>query len=560
VATAVADRRNGWAVLLRLVNGQRRTLLPGVLGGLVWQSAGILVPVAIGWVIEGGVVAGDASVIWVGALIVMSVGLVEAVGAAVRHRSACTADERGKERMRDAMVADLLADEPGQAADLAPGELVGRVTGDIEELGGFLDTVSHTVAYLVAVPTVVVVLALIDPPLAIVVGTMIPLLTIVMWRYSMAWERRSAAVREAYDRTATSSAELVECFRGAAGLGVLDGLAARCAERSDQLRQRSVARARLWLIFEPVVEGISLMAVTVVVGVGGLRVIDGDLGVGGLVTAVGLAMLLTWPVRTLGERVVTVQTALASARRVARLLDERSSAASGLETRGCHAPAGARTPIDVELRAVTVDGPSGRRLPPTTLCLEPGDFVALSGPVGSGKSTLLEVLAGRLAPTTGLVLLGGVPAERWTGPAGHRRVIRVDAAPFLFADTLADNLRMAAPTASDDELWWALGLVDALGMVASLPAGLETMLGERGVDLSGGQRQRIGLARAILARPDVLLLDAATSALEPGRELQVLRALRDAWADRIVVVVSTNPGIDEIIDARLELTTLEVGA
>jgi putative ABC transport system ATP-binding protein len=338
-------RRAGWRVLGRLLRSQWRVLRPGVVGGVLWQAAGIVVPVVIGRIVDDGITGGDRSVVWLGAAAVVAAGAVEAIGAAFRHRAACTADELGKVAMRDALVAAVVADERGPAADLSPGEVLGRATGDVEELGSFLDSVSHTVAHLVAVPAAVVVLALIDWPLALSVGVLVPLLALAMWRYSVAWAVRSAEVRSAFDATAAASEELVEGFRVSAGLGVGDVMAARCAVRSDVLRVASVRRARLWMAFEPVVEGLSLVAVTVVVGLGGLRVIDGHLTAGELVTSVGLALFLTWPVRTLGERIVTVQTALASAERMASLLGAAAeTAAAGAETRsGVDMPAGART-------------------------------------------------------------------------------------------------------------------------------------------------------------------------------------------------------------------------
>jgi ABC-type multidrug transport system fused ATPase/permease subunit len=517
----------------------------------VWQAAGIIVPVIIGWIIDDGITAGDRRVVWTGVAVIVGAGALEAIGAAFRHRAACTADELGKVTMRDALVAAAVADERGPAAELSPGELLGRATGDVEELGSFLDAVSHTVAHLVAVPAVVVVLAFIDWPLALVVGVLVPALAVTMWRYSASWEVRSAEVRRAFDATSAASEELVEGFRVTAGLGVSDVMADRCAGRSEVLRAASVRRARLWMLFEPVVEGLSLVAVTVVVWLGGLRVIDGQLSTGALVTAVGLALFLTWPVRTLGERIVTVQMALASAARLAELL---SSGAPTLDDdREALPPAGAARPVGVELVDVVVARDGSLVIDRATVRLTPGSFAVLTGEVGAGKSTLLAALSGEISLGSGVVRLGGVDVGEWSGAARRRAVIRVGPAPFLFAGSIADNVRFGAPYASDGDVQRTLVTADAIEFVDALPDGVDTVLGERGITLSGGQRQRLGLARALAAEPDVLLLDGAVSAVDPARELRILAALADEYRDRLVVVVTTHPDAGRLATVHLDL-------
>jgi ABC-type multidrug transport system fused ATPase/permease subunit len=362
---------------------------------------------------------------------------------------------------------------------------------------------------------------------------------------------RSAEVRRAFDATSAASEELVEGFRITACLGVSDVMADRCAGRSEVLRAASVRRARLWLLFEPVVEGLSLVAVTVVVWLGGLRVIDGQLSTGSLVTAVGLALFLTWPVRTLGERIVTVQMALASAARLAELL---SSGAPALDDdREALPPAGAARPVGVELVDVVVARHGSLVIDRATVHLTPGSFVVLTGEVGAGKSTLLAALSGEIELGSGTVRLGGVDVGEWSGAARRRAVIRVGPAPFLFAGSIADNVRFGAPAASDDAVRRALLTADALEFVDALPDGVDTVLGERGITLSGGQRQRLGLARALAAEPDVLLLDGAVSAVDPARELRILAAITEAYRDRLVVVVTTHPDAGRLATVHLDL-------
>ncbi|MFN3216871.1 MAG: ABC transporter ATP-binding protein [Acidimicrobiales bacterium] len=538
-------QRSPGRVLVGLMADQRRVLTQGIAGGLVWQAAGIGVPVLLGWIIDSGIRAEDSRVVWWGATAIVAIAVVEAVGTAIRHRSACTADERGKVALRDALVAAVVADDRGPTAELSPGELLGRSTGDVDELGGFLDSVSHTVSYALSVPAVVVILAFVDWPLAVVIALMIPALVAIMWRYSVVWQERSIAVREAFDAATGAGEELIEGFRVTAGLGIGQEMADRYTSRSAVLRDASIRRGRLWLAFEPFVEGLSMVAVTVVMWLGGLRVIDGHLEVGQLVTAMGLALFLTWPVRTLGERIVTIQTALASAARLIDLLDHPVDDA---DDAAAPAPAGVTFPLGVSLRDLMVERAGSIVLRVPDLDLPAQAMVQISGPTGSGKSTLLDVVAGELDATVGSVHLGGVAVSDWAPTARRRAVLVAGPAPFLFAGTIADNVRFGAPDASDAEVRAALAVADALEFVDALPEGIETVLGERGITLSGGQRQRIGLARALAAEPAVLALDGAVSAVDPDRERAILDAIRRRRADRLTLVVSTNPTIDDLID------------
>jgi ATP-binding cassette, subfamily B, bacterial len=164
-----------------------------------------------------------------------------------------------------------------------------------------------------------------------------------------------------------------------------------------------------------------------------------------------------------------------------------------------------------------------------------GRIVAVVGPTGSGKTTLVEIVGGLLAPTEGRVAVGD----------GGRAVVFQE--PFLFAGTIRHNLELGTPR-TDEELWHALRLARAEGFVHDTPQGIDTVVGERGVSLSGGQRQRIALARALVRRPALLLLDDTTSALDPGTEAAVLGNLRGALAGTTVLMVASRPSTIALAD------------
>jgi ABC-type bacteriocin/lantibiotic exporter with double-glycine peptidase domain len=178
--------------------------------------------------------------------------------------------------------------------------------------------------------------------------------------------------------------------------------------------------------------------------------------------------------------------------------------------------------------------------------------LVLDGPTGAGKSTLLSTLAGLRSPRAGTVRLGAIDLVEWPDEHLRRCVLLCGPVPFVFTGSVDDNVRFAVPEASPDAVQAALDAA-ACGFVADVPGGLAATIGERGVTLSGGQRQRIALARAVLARPDVLILDGATSALDVDTEAAALSGIRAALPFASILLVTTNEAIRAGADRVLHL-------
>ena len=187
-------------------------------------------------------------------------------------------------------------------------------------------------------------------------------------------------------------------------------------------------------------------------------------------------------------------------------------------------------------------------------------MTAIAGPSGAGKSTLADVLLGLLAPGEGKVCVDGVPL---TGPNLHRwrrSVACVPQEPYLFHDTIRANLRWAEPRATEAEMWQALRLAAADGFVAALPDGLDTVTGDRGGRLSGGERQRIALARALMRRPALLVLDEVTGQLDAENERRILEALESLRGHTTVVAIAHRPALLEAADGIVRLESGQVAA
>lgn len=549
-----ADRRAAWRLLFGLIRDHRHLVIPGIAAGVAWQLGVLALPVILGWTVRHGVIDGDASAVWTGAAGIVVVGVVEAVMGALRHRSALSMYALSGATVRRRLLERALADDP-RAREWSAGELIGRATADTGTIADFMDAICHTVAHLVAVPVAIAGLFLIDPALGAGAVTVTPVIGLVMWRYSLRWEQRVADQQAAAEAMAASAEEVVEGFKVVAGLGAQQAMVERYGRRSEELRRRATHTARLWMAFEPLLDVLALLNVLVVLGVGGTRVVDGELRVDQLVVALGFALFLSDPVRTLGERVVTVQTALGSARRVVEVLGEVDTSVASRSD----AP-----PVAASLvaRDVVVRGRGDGVATPVSLDVAPSTLTLLDGAVGSGKSTLLAVMAGLLVPDGGEVRLDGRSLGELAPSHVRARVLLCGPAPFLFSGTLRENVTFGRPDADagDADLRAAVEAVEMAEFVERLPDGLDTVIGERGVSLSGGQRQRVGLARAVLWRPGVLLLDGATSALDPEREVRVLRGIRQALPSCGLLVVATNPLLDAQVDHRIELAARSGGA
>jgi ATP-binding cassette subfamily B protein len=266
----------------------------------------------------------------------------------------------------------------------------------------------------------------------------------------------------------------------------------------------------------------SLANVALIV-VGALRVRSGAMSLGEVTSFVFLFTLLVWPLRMIGYVLGDVPRSVAGYDRLQTVL--RTPVAPDPE-RTLRAP---RRGLAVDLRGVSVAyEPDRLVLDRVDLAVPEGHTVAVVGPTGSGKTTLLHLVAGLLAPQRGTV---GVTS-------GERCLVFQES--FLFADSVRENVTLGVPV-DDAELWRALEVAQAAGFVAELPAGVDTEVGERGVSLSGGQRQRVALARALVRRPRLLLLDDATSALDPTTEGRILTALGASLEGVTTLVVATRP-------------------
>jgi ABC-type multidrug transport system fused ATPase/permease subunit len=307
----------------------------------------------------------------------------------------------------------------------------------------------------------------------------------------------------------------------------------RFAVKAQQLREVNIRAGRIRAVFDPLLEALPNLGVLLVLAVGVVRVESGLTDAGNVVTIAYLLTIVSFPIRSLGWLVGEFPRSVVGFGRVQAVLDATGEMAYGdrrLE------PVGSGARLDVrDLASRYADGPE--LLSDLSFTVEPGRTVALVGATASGKSTLTSLLLRLVDPVEGAVLVDGRDLRDLAPGALAEQAALVPQQAFLFDDDVRGNVTLDADVA-DDEVWAALRTAQADGFVAALPQGLDTRLGERGTTLSGGQRQRLSLARALVRRPRLLVMDDATSAVDPEVEARILAALRTGADDATVVVVA----------------------
>ena len=538
-------RRAAWRFVRAIVKSELGGVLGAVTAGLLWQTGAIAAPLIVKFAIDHGVVTGDRRTLVIWLLVLFGVGLLEVVAGGARHIFAIRNRSATDARVRDAIFAHALRLDPAYHDRVGPGELMSRASSDSEHVARMMDAIGHTIGYALTVVAVAVVMLVLDARLALVVLIPLPFVSLAAWLYSRRYDARTRRLQEAWADTATLVEETVSGIRVVKGLGAGGPLSARFRARSDTIVGRALDVARLDAVFNPVLEALPLLGIAAVLWLGGRSVISGDLSLGSFVAFNAYVAMLVWPLRVLGQRVSTLQKALAASARITEVLETEP------RLREPRHPVELEQPVrgDIRLEGVLF-GHAGERpvLDDLDLHIAPGQSVALVGATGSGKSTVAGLLARLYDPDDGRILLDGCDVRELRLRDVRRAVALVFEDTFLFTDTVRENIRLGRPDADDDAVVRAATLAGAAEFVADLPDGYETILGERGLTLSGGQRQRIAIARAILADPAVLVLDDATSAVDATKEHEIRAALAEVMQARTTLVIAHRPATIALAD------------
>ena len=467
------------------------------------------------------------------------------------ERMAVRASATAKSDLRQALVERIARLGPAGIVRERPGSLVVLATSGIDALDGYFARYLPQLFLAVIVPvTVIVVVVGADWISAVLIAVTVPLIPVFMMLVGASTKVRMARQARLLQRLAGHFLDVVAGLPTLKVFGRARAQVAAVRDVTDRYRTATMATLKVAFLSSLILELLATFSVALVAVAVGLRLLGGHLGLATALFVLILAPEAYLPLRLLGTNYHASAEGMKAAGEVFAVL-ERPLPARGT-SRHVPDPSGSRLRIDrLEVR---YPGRARPALPEATLTVDPGEVVAIAGPSGCGKSTLLAVLLGLVIPSSGSVTVGGTDLAELDPDAWRARLAWVPQRPHLFARSIAENVRLGRPGATDDEVRAALGHAGLDRVVCRLPGGIETRLGDDGAGLSAGERQRVALARAFLRDAPLLLLDEPTSNLDGRTEEEVLTAVRRLMAGRTVVIVAHRPSLMALADRVVQMT------
>ncbi len=539
--------RDGARLIVRFVRTHPLSYFLGAGGAAMYASAIIASSLVVGWITDNLIIpvldGGEApDTLLLSVLLLVGVAMFKAVGIVIRRTAAGWLQFSTRNDIRNSLVDHQLSLSLSWFDKQHIGDLLAVADSDTQQGTGVLSPLPFATGVSILLVGAMVMIAVIDPWLAL--GAAVGLAVVIYidikgsWVTYGQWEfvqaargKVSSIAHESFDGALTIKSlgreqEVADVFGGA----------------SNRLRDRLIEVLSTWTRYQVVIRALPQALILVLLVIGTYRVGSGDLTPGNVVTVVYLLSLLAFPVQIIGFVLWDLAGSLAAWSRVQSVFD-----ADDKVLYGDAMAAPDRGPAPVTGEAVHFGYGDGPVIEGLDLELAAGTTLAVVGPTASGKSTLCLLLARLWDPDTGSIRLEGRDLRSFAPSQLPREVAYVSQEAFLFDATVRGNITLDDPF-PDEEVEAVVRLAGAAGFVAALPQGLDTQLGERGATLSGGQRQRIALARALMRKPRLLILDDATSAVDPTVEAEILRSLKTAELPSTIVVVAYRPSSIKLAD------------
>jgi len=533
---------------LRLALSQQRGgLAIGVVVGLFWAVGKVSVPQLTKMGIDRGIEGSGNLVFWAG--LVVAAGVIAGLFTAMRRWYAFRESRWIETRLREQIFSHLLKLHVGYHDKMQTGQLMSRASSDLQQLQAFVVMIPITLSNFAMLIAVVALLIASQPMLALFALAPLPIVNVMASRFSRQIHPAVLAVQQEQAQLATVVEESVSGVRVIKGFGAEQVQARKLKTEADDIWNVSLVAARIRSKFLPALDLLPSIGLIAVLGIGGHRVINGQMTVGDLVKFNAYITMLIWPLRNLAMTVALAQRASVALVRVDEVLSTPSLVIDPLSPTSLPVPMIDR-PVGEVIFDDTVFAYEGASpiIDHFSVIIQPGQAIALVGATGSGKSTIVRLLTRFHDVQQGSIRLDGIDVRQLTLNDLRSAIGIVFEETFLFHDSVADNIAFSRPDATPEVIERAARLAGAHDFILELPHGYQTILGERGYSLSGGQRQRIAIARAIVSDPRVLVLDDATSAVDPSKEHEIREAMATVMKGRTTIVIAHRPGTIALAD------------
>ena len=523
--------------LLPYVDRYRRSFVIGLVCVISTTAFQLLGPWVLKYAIDDLYLGVTRRKLVLYAALLLGVAIVRGVFLFLMRRIIIGASREIEYDIRNDFFARLARQPLGYYQARRTGDLMSRATNDLNAVRQMIGPAIMYSANTILVFAVAIVLMLtIDVRLTLLALIPLPFVTVAVRYFGAAIHKRFEQIQEQLSDVSAIVQEALSGVRVIRAYGQEAHEEARFRRANEEYFQRNKVLIRLQGAFYPSMSLFLGFGSMLVLWLGSREVIRGSITVGEFVAFNGYLVMLAWPMIAFGWVTNILQRGLASWGRMLDVLQHEPAIDDAHVT-----PAGRAAPLDaaIEVRDLTFQYPGSERpvLDHVSLRIEPGQTVALVGATGSGKSTLINLLPRLHEPPPGTVLIGGVdvreiPLSRLRGAIGF-----VPQEPFLFSDTIAENVAFGLETA-DASIAPAAAVSRLDKDVEGFPRGYDTLVGERGITLSGGQKQRTALARAVAVDPKILVLDDSLSAVDTYTEEEILARLRGVMRERTAIIVS----------------------
>jgi ATP-binding cassette, subfamily B, multidrug efflux pump len=512
----------------------------------------LLQPTIMARIVDSGVAARDLGMVLRLGLLMLSVAALGAAGATGRNILSSTVSSRFGAQLRADLFRRITSFSFQELDGFDTASLITRQTNDVTQVQAFVNGVMRIFAKapILAVGGLVMAI-LLEPGLSVVLAIAVPLCAGLITVNLITGFPRFRRMQEGLDGVNSVTREYLGGVRVVKAFGREQREARRFASANAELTAASTFALRVMAFFGPAISLFMNLGIVAVLWIGGFRVAGSSLQVGKIIAFINYMTQILFSLNMISGIITSFVRAKASWDRVGAILGTPASEAFA------EGPAPASLRVEkpsVTFRSVSFAYPRGRLvLEGVDLVCEPGRLTAVIGPTGSGKSSLVSLVPRFYEPTQGAVLLGGEDVRQLDLRELRRRIALVPQKTVLFTGTIAENLRWGRAEATDGELEQAARAARAHEFIAGFPEGYQSVLGQGGVNLSGGQKQRLAIARALVRRPDVLILDDCTSSVDAITEAEILGALRGASASYTCILITQRISASAAADCVLVL-------